>query len=130
MARIASLLRAAALAFALAAGAFTSALAQTEHYKVVHVFGLGMPPDATHPMDAPTVGPDRALYGTATAGAGFGNDAGAIWRLGHDGAKSLGVSGAGVRAASPASVSVGALARTTVTVHSDSATTVDDTLPR
>ena len=33
-------------------------------------------------------------------------------------------------AASPPSASTGALARTTVTVHSDSATTVDDTLPR
>jgi uncharacterized repeat protein (TIGR03803 family) len=74
--------RAALLALGVAATA--AAAAQTVRYKVLHTFG-GMGPDASHPLDAPTVGPDRALYGTAAAGPGFGNGAGALWRLGHDG---------------------------------------------
>jgi len=87
MNRGATLLRVVALALGTTAGA--CALAQALHYKVVHAFGLGSAPDGTHPIDAPTVGPDRALYGTATAGPGFGNPAGAIWRLGHDGSYAL-----------------------------------------
>jgi uncharacterized repeat protein (TIGR03803 family) len=76
-------LHAAALALCGATGA--AALAQGLHFEVLHEFGQGILPDATAPLDAPTPGPDGALYGTASMGPGFGNTAGAIWRLGSNG---------------------------------------------
>jgi len=80
-------LRVAALALGAAAAAGVGA--QALHYKVLHEFGRGILPDGSHPLDAPTLGPDKGLYGTASAGPGFGNDAGAIWRLGRNGLYTL-----------------------------------------
>ena len=74
-----------AAALALAAAAAAGVFAQGVHYKVLHAFGEGILPDGTAPLDAPTPGPDGALYGTVSMGAGFGNTAGAIWRLGRNG---------------------------------------------
>jgi uncharacterized repeat protein (TIGR03803 family) len=76
-------LRTAVLALGTAAAA--CALAQSLHYKVLHAFGEGILPDGTVPLDAPTIGPDGALYGSASMGPGYGNTAGAIWRLGRNG---------------------------------------------